>query len=630
MPDLAQEELVGLDEPLSALSSFESQVPCGPDEPLSALSSFESQVPWGPTTAAHHQCWGSALSGDGSRCSPGFVAGRGHFKNHFCASCRTFGFSLPTARLRALNSTQHAEFDNAGGKTPWSDGPDKGAETYRFRLINQTQKCVGPRVIILHPHADSPASSFAALPTRWVDANGLVHVIVSKGTLTPVDADAYPSGPSGIATCGAGPSASVANATIDNGDNGHSHATKRSRASPTQSDLSSESFGVASASQDSTTITTTALQELHERLANLLVEATSRPVGEQESEGIDDAQRAAFASLIAPLKVSTSLLKREPHTRGGAAEGGSTHRDLSTADDGPPGLGGHASPTPSAEAIARLHARMFGKLDAENIGPEGGGALSIAGLGLGDAEFVALAHVLLTPGRRQVTNLRKLDLSSNFLTAASAPLMASLLVHATALEELDVGGMQWGDRGFALIAEALRSAGMGRMRMLGLRGIGLSSDGAHEVVRLFAATSTTTLETLSLECNRLPDEMLVMLSGQLLLLPPAAAPPLRVLSLGNAHGGNAISDRGVLALSEALREGRLSALERLGLAYNRIGDEGALALADAINGPSSTRPTPKLMFLAISGNFLSDDGVDALRKCANACDYCLLSQPQFH
>ena len=34
MPDLAQEELVGL------------------DEPLSALSSFESQVPWGATTAA--------------------------------------------------------------------------------------------------------------------------------------------------------------------------------------------------------------------------------------------------------------------------------------------------------------------------------------------------------------------------------------------------------------------------------------------------------------------------------------------------------------------------------------------------------------------------------------------------
>ena len=50
MPDLAQEELVGLDEPLSALSSFESQVPCGPPQRL--ITNV-----------------GGRISGDGSRCS---------------------------------------------------------------------------------------------------------------------------------------------------------------------------------------------------------------------------------------------------------------------------------------------------------------------------------------------------------------------------------------------------------------------------------------------------------------------------------------------------------------------------------------------------------------------------------
>ena len=46
-------------------------------------------------------CWGLLLTGNPG-CSPGFKAGTGHFKNHFCPSCARDGLLPRTVRSACL------------------------------------------------------------------------------------------------------------------------------------------------------------------------------------------------------------------------------------------------------------------------------------------------------------------------------------------------------------------------------------------------------------------------------------------------------------------------------------------------------------------------------------------------
>ena len=65
------------------------------------------------------------------------------------------------------------------------------------------------------------------------------------------------------------------------------------------------------------TSTAQALVEVHERLSTLVVQSFSMPETDQEAEGIDDEQRAAFVErlALAASQLSTSLLKRQ-HNNG--------------------------------------------------------------------------------------------------------------------------------------------------------------------------------------------------------------------------------------------------------------------------------------------------------------------------
>jgi len=136
----------------------------------------------GEAAAAQQCCWGQLLSATSSRCTPGFTAGRGHFKNKFCPTCRSAGFHVPVSRLRALTATQTELYQNGMGSGLWTDHRDTGL---RFRLINQTLKCTGPHLIILHVASAPPPADLLQPPAWWVDMANRVHLMVSKGTLSP-------------------------------------------------------------------------------------------------------------------------------------------------------------------------------------------------------------------------------------------------------------------------------------------------------------------------------------------------------------------------------------------------------------------------------------------------------------
>ena len=70
---------------------------------------------------------------------------------------------------------------------------------------------------------------------------------------------------------------------------------------------------------------------------------------------------------------------------------------------------------------------------------------------------------------------------------------------------------------------------------------------------------------------------------------------------------NKISDEGAKALAQAVAKGALPKLKQLFLNMNQIGDEGAVALAEAVGKGA----LPKLEKLWLGGNKLSQTAKDA-------------------
>lgn len=129
-------------------------------------------------------CWGRQLCGEDQVCSPGFLAGHGHFKNKFCGRCRSDGIYISSDRICLASQALHDHFNNSNGRTVWT----KGA-----RLVNQTAKCTGPPVLIFQGLVpEAVAAAGAPVPEAWLGDGGPhsgavsdVHFLVSKGTLVP-------------------------------------------------------------------------------------------------------------------------------------------------------------------------------------------------------------------------------------------------------------------------------------------------------------------------------------------------------------------------------------------------------------------------------------------------------------
>lgn len=124
------------------------------------------------------ECWGAHLTG--RPCTPGFTSSGSHMHCKCCPACLEAGVQVPASRVRALRGSQHVEYPNSHGRSPWSG--------FGWRVVNHTKRCHGPRLIIFK--GEPPLGvEWAPTPPEWigVDAQGLIIVrLVSKnGTLCP-------------------------------------------------------------------------------------------------------------------------------------------------------------------------------------------------------------------------------------------------------------------------------------------------------------------------------------------------------------------------------------------------------------------------------------------------------------
>ena len=128
-------------------------------------------------------CWGGALQGDTSCCTPGFVPQPGHFKNKLCPRCRRDGIVIPHERICALSASDSEINTNLRSTGLWTP-----MGSTMCRLINHTAKCTGPPLLILRdPRAD--CASRVPIPSGWLAPDGLsMKLVVALGTLRPASA----------------------------------------------------------------------------------------------------------------------------------------------------------------------------------------------------------------------------------------------------------------------------------------------------------------------------------------------------------------------------------------------------------------------------------------------------------
>ena len=132
-----------------------------------------------PSIFSSGGCWGHALSGQ--PCMASFVPGESHFKTKFCSDCCASGFDIAAARVCALGLSLVERFTNKQGRSLWTRG---------FRLVNQTLKCSGPRLVIFQDTVPAELVGTVPLPAEWLrsDAAGnqYVRFVVKLGTLCPI------------------------------------------------------------------------------------------------------------------------------------------------------------------------------------------------------------------------------------------------------------------------------------------------------------------------------------------------------------------------------------------------------------------------------------------------------------
>ena len=133
-------------------------------------------------------CWGLLLTGNPG-CSPGFKAGTGHFKNHFCPSCARDGLRLDPAHARLLPESLRASYLNPTSHGLWATVETPGGMS-AYRVVNQTAKCTGPPLILTREASSAlaldSAAAFPPIPQNYLQ-NGELHLALSKGTLVPVE-----------------------------------------------------------------------------------------------------------------------------------------------------------------------------------------------------------------------------------------------------------------------------------------------------------------------------------------------------------------------------------------------------------------------------------------------------------
>ena len=134
-------------------------------------------------------CWGEEICGPNHVCTPDFACKGKHFKDKFCRVCYTRGLSVPASRVRILADVFHDDFVNSKSGGVWTHFPAHhapkctGDRPITFRLIQQTLKCAGPRLLIFRDDAPHIAA-LTPLPSDWVTMQGTVRLFIRRGTLS--------------------------------------------------------------------------------------------------------------------------------------------------------------------------------------------------------------------------------------------------------------------------------------------------------------------------------------------------------------------------------------------------------------------------------------------------------------
>ncbi|CAK0840404.1 unnamed protein product [Prorocentrum cordatum] len=204
--------------------------------------------------------------------------------------------------------------------------------------------------------------------------------------------------------------------------------------------------------------------------------------------------------------------------------------------------------------------------------------------------------------------------------------------------------LDWGDEEVRQVAAVLTSVALPRLQWLDLSGNRVGDEGAAALAEaLRAPDALPSLQTLAL---RAPDALpsLQWLDLSTTAWGPRARPRWRRPSgprapcracRGSTSTGNRVGAEGAAALAQALRApDALPSLQWLDLSCNRVGDEGAAALAEALRAPDalprlqrSTSPAlrapdalPRLQVLNLSCNRVGDEGAAALAQALRAPD----------
>lgn len=133
-------------------------------------------------------CWGAQLVGEepgATPCAHGFVIGKRHFKSKFCSAHRQEMW-LPAERLRVLPEALVDKVANNRSGGVWNVMHlPLGAGEARYRVINNTEGCYLPRLIVFD-QPPPPHLPWEPLPGGYVvDDDGYLQLSVTRGTVVP-------------------------------------------------------------------------------------------------------------------------------------------------------------------------------------------------------------------------------------------------------------------------------------------------------------------------------------------------------------------------------------------------------------------------------------------------------------
>ena len=308
--------------------------------------------------------------------------------------------------------------------------------------------------------------------------------------------------------------------------------------------------------------------------AALLKRLRSLPLLEGDSlswslTGIDEADCKTLTAALAKGGASSEGGRFEPVAKGGAVSEGDRFEPVAAAGDGTM----HASPAlegASSDRALYEWARM-----------------------------------------QDLSSARSCDVSFNSITCGGLSLLSRhVLEKLTCLESLNLSHNRIGDAGVGALGSALQGGAFGRLRTLELGWNEIGSPGLRALALALHAGSTPALERLRLEGNAISDDGAPF--GELAGALAARTPELRELSFGTEVGGNYLGDACLFQLIDVLPS--LIKLQRLYLATNEISDAGAVALSSSICLGFGTG----LQYVALQSNYISDDGIRALKNAAVA------------